>query len=124
MRFKVALFEQIRRDSRVEGLSVRALSKRHGVHRQTVRQALASAVLPAPAPRVWQNRKVTPFVEAIDEMLRADLAAPRKQRHTVVRILTRLIEEHGATGLTYGTVRAHVAQRRPQINARSGPPGR
>jgi len=40
------LFEQIRRDSRVEGLSVRALAKRHRVHRRTVRQALASAMPP------------------------------------------------------------------------------
>lgn len=48
MRSKVVLFEQIRRDSRVEGLSVRGLAKRHGVHRRTVRQALTSAVPPAP----------------------------------------------------------------------------
>ena len=41
MRSKIMLFEQIRRDSRVEGLSVRALAKRHRVHRRTVRQALA-----------------------------------------------------------------------------------
>lgn len=31
MRSKVVLFEQIRRDSRVEGLSVRALAQRHKV---------------------------------------------------------------------------------------------
>lgn len=89
MRSRVVLFEQIRRGSRVEGLSVRALAKRHGVHRRTVRQALASAVPPPPTPRRWRTKKVTPFVEAIDEMLRADLTAPRKQRHTVVRILAR-----------------------------------
>ena len=122
MRSRVALFEQIRRDSRVEGLSVRALAKRHGVHRRTVRQALASAIPPPPALRVWRSKKVTPFIEAIDEMLRSDLTAPRKQRHTVVRILARLVDEHGATGLTYGTVRAHVAQRRPQVNAEAGRP--
>ena len=36
-------FEQIRRDRDREGLSVRALARRHGVHRRAVRQALASA---------------------------------------------------------------------------------
>lgn len=118
----MVLFEQIRRDSRIEGLSVRALAKRHHVHRRTVRQALASATPPPPARRVWKRTKITPFAAAIDDMLRADLTAPRKQRHTVVRILDRLVDEHGATDLTYGTVRAYVAQRRPEINAEAGRP--
>ena len=47
VRSRVELFEQIRRDRRVEGLSVRELAGRHRVHRRTVRQALASAVPPA-----------------------------------------------------------------------------
>jgi hypothetical protein len=37
---RVELFALIRRDARVEGLSVRALADRHGVHRRTVRHAL------------------------------------------------------------------------------------
>jgi lambda repressor-like predicted transcriptional regulator len=44
---RVELFAAIRRDARVEGLSVRTLATRFGVHRRTVRQALASAVPPA-----------------------------------------------------------------------------
>jgi len=47
---KVELFAAIRRDARVEGLSVRALAVRYQVHRRTVRQALASAVPPARKP--------------------------------------------------------------------------
>jgi hypothetical protein len=35
-------FEQIRRDHAREGLSIRALSERHGVHRRAMRQALES----------------------------------------------------------------------------------
>lgn len=101
MRSKIMLFEQIRRDSRVEGLSVRALAKRHRVHRRTVRQALASATPPEPARRRWQSRKIDPFVDAIDAMLRSDLTAPRKQRHTAVRVLDRVVDEHQATGLSY-----------------------
>jgi predicted DNA-binding protein (UPF0251 family) len=42
----VGLFEAIRRDDRVEQLSVRGLSEKYGVHRRTVRQALANAVPP------------------------------------------------------------------------------
>ncbi len=44
---RVELFAAIRRDAWVEGLSVRPLADRHGVHRRTVHQALASAVPPA-----------------------------------------------------------------------------
>lgn len=40
MRSRVELFEKIRRDRRVEGLSIRELADRHGTHRRTVRQAL------------------------------------------------------------------------------------
>ena len=52
-------FEQIRRDRDREGLSIRALAVRHGVHRRAVRQALASPVPPVkrspvgrPAPKL------------------------------------------------------------------------
>lgn len=51
---------------------MRALAKRHKIHRRTVRQALMSAIPPEPARRRWQSRKIDPFVVAIDEMLRAD----------------------------------------------------
>jgi hypothetical protein len=43
-------------------------------------------------------------------MLRADLEAPKKQRHTGRRILARLIDEHGMTNLTYSGVRDYVAR--------------
>ena len=45
-RSKVELFEAIRRDDRVEELSVRALADKYGVHRRTVRQGLANAIPP------------------------------------------------------------------------------
>lgn len=38
------LFADIRRDARVEGLSIRGLADRYQVGRETVRQALASQV--------------------------------------------------------------------------------
>ena len=44
---RVEQFERIRRDRRDEGLSIRALSEKHKVHRRTVRQALADATPPA-----------------------------------------------------------------------------
>ena len=48
---RVEQFAAIRRDHRVDGLSIRALADKHGVHLRTVRQALESAV-PPPVERL------------------------------------------------------------------------
>jgi transposase len=117
---KVELFAAIRRDSRVEGLSVRALAARYGVHRRTVREALSGA-WPAPRKRLPPRRsRLDPFKPAVDEMLRADLDAPRKQRHTARRIFDRLVGEHEMEGVSYSTVCDYVAWRRRQIRVAAG----
>lgn len=53
-------------------------------------------------------------------MLLADLDAPRKQRHTVVRICRRLINEHAMDDVSYQVVRAYVAKRKPEIRVEAG----
>ena len=115
MRSRVELFEQIRRDRRLEQLSIRELAERHGVHRRAVRQALASA-LPPPRktypPR--QRPAIEPWVPVIDEWLLADQDAPRKQRHTARRVWQRLVAEHQAT-LAEVTVSRYVARRRIEL---------
>ena len=76
------MFDAIRRDRRDDpDVSIRELAVRHGVHRRTVRQALASA--PPPARKVPVSDPVKPLIDA---MLRQDLTAPRKQRHTALRV--------------------------------------
>lgn len=80
------LFAAIRRDHRVEELSIRALAGRHRVHRRTVLQALESA---APPPRKRPLRiapRLQPYKSAINAMLRSDPDAPKKQRHTARRV--------------------------------------
>ena len=122
MRSRVELFEAIRRDHRREGLSIRELAQRHQVHRRTVRQALASAVPPARRPRTFQAPVLDPVKPWIDAMLREDLEAPKKQRHTARRVLARLVDEHGVTAISYSTVRDYVARRRPEILDEAGRP--
>jgi transposase len=108
----VEQFEQIRRDHAREGLSIRALAKRHGVHRRAVRQALASPVPPPKRrPEHRPAPKLGPFRVLIDEWLAADLQAPRKQRHTARRVWQRLVEEHGAD-VSERQVDRYVASRR------------
>lgn len=53
-RSKVELFAAIRRDARVDELSIRELAEKHHVHRRTVRQALSSATA-SPTPERTRN---------------------------------------------------------------------
>jgi transposase len=115
---RVELFERIRRDRRVDPqVSVRALAVRYGVHRRTVRQALAGAVPPERRKPPRRRSVLEPAYGWIDEMLRADLTAPRKQQHTIVRIHQRLITEYGFGLASVRTVGNYVNKRRPQIVA-------
>lgn len=88
------LFERVRRDRRVDpAVSIRELSRRYGVGRVTIRTALGGAV---PRPRkvpVPRATVLTPVAGVIDAMLREDVSAPRKQRHTIDRIQRRLAVE-------------------------------
>lgn len=114
-RSRVELFEQIRRDRRVEGLSIRELAERHRVHRRMVRQALVSAVPPSRKAYARRSRPATdPYVEVVDGWLLADREVPVKQRHTARRIWQRLVAEHGAT-LAEVTVSRYVARRRVEL---------
>jgi transposase len=115
MRSRVELFEQIRRDRDREGLSIRELARRHGVHRRTVRQALASPLPPErkrPEPR--PAPKLGAYRELIDGWLVADREVPRKQRHTARRVWERLRSEHGAD-VAERTVREYVAARKREL---------
>jgi hypothetical protein len=121
---RVELFERIRADRRADpSLSARMLARRYGVSRRTVKTALGSAMPPPRKPPVRSRPLVlTPVLAVVDEMLRSDLSAPRKQRHTIERICQRLAIEHDFTDASYSAVRDYVARRRPEIlaEARAG----
>ena len=120
VRSMVDMFEAIRRDARREGISIRGLADRYGVHRRVVRAALASPEPPARKVPVRVAPRLDPARTLIDAMLREDLDAPRKQRHTARRVRARLVEEHQMTEIAYSTVRDYVRVRRPQIWAEGG----
>jgi hypothetical protein len=62
--------------------------------------------------------RLDPHRAVVDNWLRDELDAPRKQRHTAKRIFDRLLDEHDATDVSYGMVREYVATRRREIRLR------
>lgn len=119
-RSKVELFAAIRRDARIEKLSIHELSRRYGVHRRLVREALTS---PWPAGRKAMPPRrsvVDPYKPIIDAILRTDLDAPRKQRHTAKRVFDRLVAEHGMDNVSYGRIRDYIKRRKPEILIEEG----
>jgi transposase len=118
-RSKVELYEQIRKSSERDGLSIRALAEYFEVHRRTVRAALAS---PIPEPRKAVERPspaLGPWKAIINGWLAADLEVPKKQRHTARRIWQRLVDEYDAP-VSESTVRRYVGtakSRRPIVAA-------
>lgn len=116
---KVELYAGIRRDLRA-GTSAREIQRTRHVTWRTVKAAAESAWPSARAAYPDRGSKLDPFKPMIEEMLVADLDAPRKQRHTATRIFDRLITEHDMSGVSYDTVRAYVAHRRRQVRIEHG----
>jgi len=111
---RVELYETIRKDFE-SGLFKREIARKHGVHRRTVNQALASSTPPERKRPERTAPKLTPEIKAfIDQVLEADKKAPRKQRHTARRIWQRVVKERGAdVGET--TVRRYVRKRKREL---------
>jgi transposase len=111
----VEQFERIRRDRREEALSIRALARRHGVHRRAVRQALAAATPPPKRIPPRASPVLGPHQATIRRWLIEDRQAPRKQRHTARRIWERLVDEEGVA-VAEPTVRAAVRRLRAELD--------
>lgn len=114
-RDKVELFEQIRREHEFGVGTIAGVSRKLGVHRRMVREALTSAVPAESKPQVRRLRKLAEASAFIDRILIADRQAPAKQRHTARRIWQRLsVELPGFSG-SERTVRGYVHRQRRQL---------
>jgi len=111
----VELYEQIRREYEFGVGTIAGVAKTLGVHRRTVRDAIASA-LPKPRKKTerrrWIMQAAAPFVDAV---LEADRKAPRKQRHTAHRIWERIQRELPECKIGERTVRHYVQQRKIEL---------
>lgn len=109
------LFEEIRREYTQGAGTIQGVSRKLGIHRRMVRQALSSAVPPERKRPVRSKPSVGPVMEFIDAILIADEEAPRKQRHTARRIWRRIVEERPEASVGEATVRRYVQHRRQEL---------
>ena len=106
--YTVELYVKIRRAVMVEGRSEREVARYFGIHRKTVKKMCEYAVPPGyRRKREPVSPKLAGFTGIVDAILEADKQVHVKQRHTAVRILERLRDEHGFTG-GYTIVRNYV----------------
>jgi transposase len=113
-RSKVELFEEIRKArGELESPSIRDLSRRFGVHRRMVRQALDSSLPPARKVTARPAPSLGPWKATIDAWLAADELVPKKHRHTARRIFERLADEHDAQ-VSESSVRRYVGLAKKQ----------
>src|SRR6185437_139818 len=104
--------EFITKKHRIDGWSIRKISRHRQLARQTVRKALGQCE----PPRYQQRHprpcpRMDPYREVIIGWLEADTRAPPKQRHSAHRIFDRLVAEHQFGG-GEATVRRYVARLR------------
>src|SRR4051812_40518208 len=90
---------EIRRRVLVDGLSKRAACREYGIHWKTLRKILTHTEPPG-YRRTGPKRPsiLDPLLPVVHQILKDDRKAPRKQRHTAVRIYRRLRDEHGYRG--------------------------
>jgi transposase len=111
----VEVYEQIRREMEFGVGTIAGVSRKLGVHRRMVREALLSAEPRAPKPQQRRLRKLDKAAGLIDQILRADVSAPRKQRHTARRIFARLKAEIPDFIGSERTIRDYVQRRRREL---------
>lgn len=90
---------EIRRRVLVGDLSKRAACREYGIHWKTLKKILTHAGPPGYRRTTPKRPSILePLLPVVHQILRDDRKAPRKQRHTAVRIYQRLRDEHGYTG--------------------------
>src|SRR5512144_1268287 len=92
-------WSEIRRRVLVDGLGKRAACRQYGIHYKTLKKILTHSEPPAfRRPERRRPSVLGPLLPVVHQILKDDAKAPRKQRHTAVRICRRLRDEHGYRG--------------------------
>ena len=105
----VEQWAEIRRMHLIDGVSIREIHRRTGLHRETIRRALASERPPA-YRRAEKPSKLDPFKEEIERLLRTDHRLPGTR---VRELISELGYEGGRTILD-----DHLREVRPRFTPR------
>jgi transposase len=120
-------WKEVRHRVLAKKLSQRQACKEYGLGWHTLKKMLAHDEPPGyrqSQPRA--KRKLAPFLPIIEQILKDDGQAPKKQRHTAKRIFERLRDEHGYQGgqtVVKDAVRAWKLSRQEVFLPLSHPPG-
>jgi transposase len=101
---------EIRRMHFVDGVSIREIHRRTGLHRETIRRALAAEGPPAYRRRAKAPSKIDPFKEEIERLLHCDHRIPNTR---IRELITELGYEGGKTILD-----EHLREVRPRFAPR------
>ena len=101
-----------------EGKSLREISRITGLSFQTVKKYACMENWneeKSSDTKTMKHPVLGDYIPVIDEWLAEDVRQPRKQRHTMIRIYTRLREERGYTG-SYSSVKRYVRKKKSLMN--------
>lgn len=102
---KMAQLEDIRKLYFMEGLSIREISRRTGIHRNTISKYISIEEPKPPKYKLTKERNhpiLGPYIPMIKQIMEDDKKRPRKQRHTGTKIF-EILKAEGFTG-GYNTV--------------------
>jgi transposase len=97
---KMAQLEDIRKMYFMEELSIREISRRTGLHRDTISKYLVTDEPMPPKYQLIKERKhpaLGPYIPMIKQILEEDKTRHRKQRHTGTKIF-KVLQKAGYTG--------------------------
>jgi len=102
---KMAQIENIRKMYFMEGLSIREISRRTGIHRDTISKFISMEEPKPPKYKITKERNhpvLGPYIPLIKHIVEDDKTKPRKQHHTGTEIFEALKREGFSGG--YNTV--------------------
>ena len=102
---KMAQLEDIRKMYFMEDLSIREISRRTGIHRDTISKYISMEESKPPKYKLTKERKhpvLGPYIPLIKQIIKEDKTRHRKQRHTGTKIF-EILKAEGFTG-GYNTV--------------------
>lgn len=124
---QVELYGRVRYSVLVEGMSRRDAARLFGIDRRTVKKMLDFSVPPGyRRSQPVRRPKLDGYTGVIDQILEADKAVHKKQRHTAKRIFERLRDEHAFDGgitIVRDYIRAVRQRQREMFVPLSHPPG-